>query len=151
MNINEWTPLFTPLPSCVHGAYVEWEMEWSTSQWLWPTLCVDPTLTINNLRRVTASVKKWHDLGKYRSGLGVPQAVRDKIRSNTTYKTEEEKKEALLLYYLHTVARASWQNVAGALHKLEEVTPLKAVNVFLQSTPAGEWIFQGDRYNLYVW
>ena len=67
----------------------------------------------------------------------------DKIKSNTAYKTEEEKKEALLLYYLRTVARASWQNVAGVLHGMEEVTALKAVNVFLQSTPAGELIFQG--------
>ena len=75
----------------------------------------------------------------------------DKIKSNTAYKTKKEKKEALLLYYLHTVARASWQNVAGALHRnvagalhrMEEVTALKAVNVFLQSTPAGELIFQG--------
>ena len=67
----------------------------------------------------------------------------NKIKSNTAYKTEEEKKEALLLYYLHTAARASWQNVAGVLHRMEEVTALEAVNVFLQSTPAGELIFQG--------
>ena len=89
------------------------------------------------------SVKKWEELGYYYSGLGVPRAVIKKIQSNTAYKTVEEKKEALLLYYLHTVARASWQNVAGALHWMEEVTALKAVNVFLQSTPAGELIFQG--------
>ena len=58
--------------------------------------------------------------------------------SNTAYKTEEEKKEALFLYYLNNVPRASWQNVAGALHKMEEMTALKALNVFLQSTQAGE-------------
>ena len=62
----------------------------------------------------------------------------DKIKSDTAYKTKKKKKEALLLYYLHTVARASWQNVAGALHRMKEVTALKAVNVFLHSTPAGE-------------
>ena len=67
--------------------------------------------------------------------------------SNTAYKTEEEKKEALLLYYINTVPRASWQNVAGALYWREEVTALKAVNVFLQSTPAGEMIFQGTKIN----
>ena len=88
-------------------------------------------------------MRKLKDLGYYLYGLGVPDPVIDKIQSNTAYKTEEEKKEALLLYYLHTVARASWQNVAGALHRMEEVTALKAVNVFLQSTPAGELIFQG--------
>ena len=76
----------------------------------------------------------------------------DKIKSNATlYMTEKEKKEALLLYYLHTVARASWQNVAGALHWMEEVTALKAVNVFLQSTPAGELIFQGTEIICMLW
>ena len=88
------------------------------------------------------SVKKWYELGHYDYGLGVPPAVREKIKSNTAYKAEEEKKEALLLYYLHTVAKASWQNVAGVLHWRKEVTALEAVNVFLQSTPAGELIFQ---------
>ena len=83
------------------------------------------------------------ELGDYVYGLGVPSAVIVKIKSNTAYKTKDKKKEALLLYYLNTVARVSWQNVAGALHRMEEVTALKAVNVFLQSTPAGELIFQG--------
>ena len=90
-----------------------------------------------------ASVKKWEELGDYYIALGVPGAVIDKIKTNAVYKTEKEKKEALLLYYLHTVARASWQNVAAVLHWRKEVTALKAVNVFLQSTPAGELIFQG--------
>ena len=105
----------------------------------------DPTLTINNLRSVTASVKNWDELGNYYYGLGVPAAVIDKIMSNSAYKTDEEKTEALLLYYLNTVPRASWQNVAGALYWREEVTALKAVNVFLQFTPAGELIFQGTK------
>ena len=39
--------------------------------------------------------------------------------ASTAYQTEEEKKEALLLYYLHTMPMASWQNVAGALHYQE--------------------------------
>ena len=74
----------------------------------------------------------------------------DKIKSNTAYKTEKEKKKALLLYYLRTVAKASWQNVAGVLHRMEEVTALKAVNVFLQSTPAGELIFKGTEIQIPV-
>ena len=67
----------------------------------------------------------------------------NKIKSNTEYKTEKEKKEALLLYYLQTVPMASWRNVAGALHRMEEVTALKVMNVFLQTTLAGELIIQG--------
>ena len=100
--------------------------------------CADPTLTINNLRLVTASVKKWYDLGLYDGGLRVPVAVCDDIRGNTAYKTEEEKKEALLLYYLHTMPMASWPSVAGALHYWEEKTASQAVKIFLTNTPAGQ-------------
>ena len=103
-----------------------------------PLPCADPTLTINNLCLVTASVKNWHELGRYRGGLNVPRAVRDDIKDNTAYKTEEEKKEALLLYYLHTVPMASWPSVAGALHYREEKTALQAITVFLKRTPAGQ-------------
>ena len=101
-------------------------------------ICPDPTLTINNLCQVTASVKNWYYLGRSAGGLNVPVAVCDDIRYNTAYKTEEEKKEALLLYYLHTVPMASWPNVAGALHYRKEKTALQAVNVFLKCTPAGQ-------------
>ena len=98
--------------------------------------CADPTL--NNLRLVTASVKNWYDLGRYRGGLGVPPAVRDKIRTNLDYQTEGKKKEALLLYYLHNVPMASWPHVAGVLHYRKEKTALQAVKNFLKDTPAGQ-------------
>ena len=62
----------------------------------------------------------------------------DDIRGNTAYKTEEEKKKALLLYYLHTMPMASWPSVAGALHYREEKTASLAVQVFLKDTAAGQ-------------
>ena len=102
-----------------------------------PPPCADPSLTINNLRLVTASVKNWYDLGHYAGGLGVPEAVRDEIRYNTNYQTEEEKKEALLVYYLHNVPMASWPSVAGALHYREEKTALQAVKAFLKDIATG--------------
>ena len=108
-----------------------------------PTPCADPTLTINNLRLVMASVKNWYGLGWYIGGLCVPDAVCDEIRTSTAYQTEKEKKEALLLYYLDTMPMASWQNVAGALHHQEEETALQAVKVFLNLTIAGQLILQG--------
>ena len=104
-----------------------------------PPPCADPTLTINNLRLVTASVENWYDLGQdYGGSLNVPRAVCDDIRDNTAYKTEEEKKVALLLYYLHTMPMASWPSVAGALHFREEKTASQAVKIFLIHTPAGQ-------------
>ena len=103
-----------------------------------PPPCADPTLTISNLRLVTASVENWYDLGPYAGSLCVPTAVCDDIRDNTAYKTEEEKKEALLLYYLHTMPMASWPSVAGALHYREEKTASQAVKIFLEHAPAGQ-------------
>ena len=103
-----------------------------------PPPCADPTLTTNNLRLVTASVEKWYDLGWYRGGLNVPEAVCEDIRHNTAYKTEEEKKKALLLYYLRTMPMASWPSVAGALHFREEKTASQAVQIFLKRAPAGQ-------------
>ena len=100
--------------------------------------CADPTLT-NNLFQALASVHDWHRLGcggVYGDvGLGVPVAVCGEVRDSANYQTEEEKKKAMLLYYLHTVPQPSWQNVAGTLYGVEEVTALEAVKVFLKHTP----------------
>ena len=90
-----------------------------------------------------ASVKNWYRLGLSTGGLYVPVAVCDEIRDSTAYQTEEEKKEALLLYYLHTMPMASWHNVAGALHFRKEETALQAVKALLKFTPAGQLILQG--------
>ena len=62
----------------------------------------------------------------------------DEIKDNTDYQTEEEKKEALLLYYLRTMPMASWPSFAGALHYREETTASQAVKVFLKDIPAGQ-------------
>ena len=97
-----------------------------------PTPCADPTLTSNNLLQALASVHDWHTLGW--DGLGVPTAVCNEISDSADYQTVEEKKKAMLLYYLHTVPQPSWQNVAGALYMMEEVTALEAVKVFLKHT-----------------
>ena len=61
------------------------------------------------------------------------------IRDSTDYKTEEEKKAAMLKYFLDTVPMASWQMVAGALHWWEEEKELKMVKPFLP--PSGQSVF----------
>ena len=99
-----------------------------------PTFCADPTLNINNLRLVMVSVKDWYLLGRFIGGLDLPSAVCDDIQSSHVYKTEEEKKEALLLYFLRYSPNASWQYIVGALHFLEEVIALKAAKAFLKYT-----------------
>ena len=103
-----------------------------------PTPYADPTLNIKNLCLVMASVMMWCELGWYPGGLTVPYSVCAAIRANPAYKTDEEKREALLLYYLQTVSVASWQHVAGALQYREEAKALQAVKDFLKHIPAGE-------------
>ena len=100
------------------------------------SLCADLTLTINNLRLVTASLENWDGLGHYDSGLGVPAGVCNKI--NTSYKSEDERKKALLRYYLDHVPMASWPSVAGALYFIKDKAALQAVKNFLQHTPGGQ-------------
>ena len=90
------------------------------------------------------SVKDWYHLGHFITGLGVPDSVLDEIRDSTDYKTEEEKKAALLQYFLYSVQMASWQTVAGALHYWEEKKALQMVKAFLP--PPGESIFLGMYY-----
>ena len=107
---------------------------------VYPTPCADSTLTINNLLQALASVHDWHSLGcgdvYVGTGLGVPDAVCNEIMASADYQTEEEKKKAMLLYYLRTVPQTSWQTIAGVLYRREEeVTALEAVKVFLKHTP----------------
>ena len=83
------------------------------------------------------SVVNWYKLGDYISGLGVPYAVRDEIKINTAYKTEEDKKEALLRYFLKNVPMASWEKVAGALYRMKEKTALEAFKAIMILRPTG--------------
>ena len=98
---------------------------------LCPSLCADSTLTINNLRTVTSSVRDLYDLGDYLSGLGVPRPVLNEISANPPMTTEEDKKTEVLLYFLRNVPMASWERVAGALYYMKEERALQAVKKFL--------------------
>ena len=97
---------------------------------LCPSLCADSTLTINNLRTVTSSVRDWYDLGGYCYGLGVPGPVLAEIRTNPAM-TEEDKRTEVLLYFLRNDPMASWERVAGALYWMKEERALQAVKKFL--------------------
>ena len=94
------------------------------------------------------SVKDWYNLGDFSYALGVPGSVCDQIRASTDYKTEEEKKAALLQYFLDNVPMASWQTVAGALHWREEKEALQMVQAFLP--PSGESVFLGICCHYYI-
>ena len=91
---------------------------------LCPSLCADSTLTINNLRTVTSSLRDLYRLGHYISGLGVPPRVLSEIRDNPAM-TEEDKRTEVLLYFLRNVPMASWEMVAGALYRRKEERAVK--------------------------
>ena len=97
---------------------------------LCPSLCADSTLTINNLRTVTSSVRNWYGLGEYGYGLGVPDPVLEEISANPAM-TEEDKRTEVLLYFLRNVPMVSWERVAGALYWRKEERALQAVKKFL--------------------
>ena len=97
---------------------------------LCPSLCADSTLTINNLRTVTSSVRDWYGLGHYTYGLGVPGLVLNEIRGNPAM-TEEDKRTEVLLYFLRNVPMVSWERVAGALYWMKEERAIQAVKKFL--------------------
>ena len=97
---------------------------------LCPSLCADSTLTINNLRTVTSSVRDWYDLGHYHHGLGVPDLVLSEIRANPAM-TEDDKRTEVFLYFLRNVPMASWERVAGVLYDMKEEMALQAVKKFL--------------------
>ena len=93
-------------------------------------LCADSTLTINNLRTVTSSVRDWYRLGDYDYGLGVPRPVLREIRDNPAM-TEEDKRTEVLLYFLRNVPMSSWERVAGVLYWRKKERELQAVKKFL--------------------
>ena len=97
---------------------------------LCPSLCADSTLTINNLRTVTSSVRDWYRLGNYLYGLGVPPRVLNEIRDNPAM-TEEDKRTEALLYFLRNDPMASWERVAGVLYRMKEERALQSVKKFL--------------------
>ncbi len=62
----------------------------------------DPTITEEKVNRVMEEVRDWWEVGH---SLGVPHSRMNQIKD--THSTEEEKKCALVRYYLQTVHDAS--------------------------------------------
>ena len=58
----------------------------------------------------------------------------DQIRASRSYSSEEEKRVAVLQYYLQTVPGVSWGRIAGVLWYLEEHTALETVRQYLPYT-----------------
>ena len=66
--------------------------------------------------------------------LGVPYSVYFQIIDNPSYSIEEERREAMILYFLNNIPLASWATLAGRLYSEEQSVSLEAVRKYLHHT-----------------
>ena len=98
-----------------------------------PCVChctLDASLTPHNILTATSTAV----LGGLCNCLGVRVSVYDQIMANSSYSTEEERREALIVYFLNTIPLASWATLARELYKREERHSLEAVRKYLHHT-----------------
>ena len=87
----------------------------------------DASFTPHNILTTTSTVNLVGLVGC----LGLPVSVYYQIRDNSSYSTEEEKREAMIAYFLNTKPLASWATLAGGLYRKEENVSLEAVRKYL--------------------
>lgn len=71
--------------------------------------------------------------------IGVPVTVQNRLKENKPYFSEDEKRMAVLQYYVDTVPGASWGRIAGVLWYLQEHTALDTVRQYLPKGEHGSW------------
>ena len=74
------------------------------------------------------------DLDDLNRALGVPDSVYPQIKANPSYSTQEERREAMILYFLNNIPLASWATLAGRLYRKEQSVSLEAVRKYLHHT-----------------
>ena len=96
----------------------------------------DPTLTLENISTVTATVPlKGDKLGG--SVLLVPRSKYEKIRRQSS--TAAEERERLICYYLNYSPYANWGDLAGRLYRGQHHDALSAARRFIKTEP-GEFV-----------
>ena len=96
----------------------------------------DPTLTLENISTVTATVPlKGDKLGG--SVLLVPRSKCEEIRRQSS--TAAEEREKLISYYLNYSEYASWGDLAGRLYREQHHDALSAARRFIKTEP-GEFV-----------
>ena len=91
----------------------------------------DSTLTIQNVTRARTGMV--YSRG-FSSNLGVPGPILDDIQLR--YSTDDQRKLAVVEYYLHYAPGASWSHLAGELYYREQEGALQHIQRYLQR-PAG--------------
>lgn len=75
---------------------------------------IECSLTLVNLHTVLEGVEDWWRLAFW---MNIPNAKLNEI--DTTYQTDVEKKNAVLLVYLHQHPAPSWRGVAFVLYRMD--------------------------------
>ena len=107
----EWFPI--PTSRCTVNRMLLCRVNTHTSY----IVIAEPTLTYENVLEVLQSVpaKKWDDLA---FALQIPISKRDQIEKQ--FRTPEQRREALVTYWLQVGPNASWEMLAGALYFWEK-------------------------------
>ena len=99
-------------------------------------ILLDPTLTLENISTVTATVPlEGDELGG--RILLVPVREREEIRQQSS--TAAEERERLISYYLNYSEYASWADLAGRLYRGQHHDALSAARRFIKTEP-GEFV-----------
>ena len=95
-----------------------------------PYLYPDASYTLSNIYQATS------DVGYYylRYCLRVPRNVHKQIDANTSYPTEEKKRQAMIAYNLNNTPLACWVTIAGELYYMKIHVSLEAVRKYLHHT-----------------
>ena len=103
-----------------------------------PLISTDPTLSLENISTVTATlpIEEVNYLSGSELGgivLGVPGSKCREIHRQSS--TDAEEREALIRYYLNYSPYASWSHLAGKLYQRQHLEALSAAKKFIKTEP----------------
>ena len=95
----------------------------------------DSSLTPSNLTSALDSLpdEMWEKFG---SNLNVPQSTLDKIKSQ--FRTDGERKDALLSVYVTEHPRPTWEHVSDVLYRMDDEKCHRTLDIVQSKYPTGE-------------
>ena len=98
-------------------------------------LSADTSLTPHLLLPALSTVRHFWEGDGLLDALGILHSVRNQVRQDPSYSSEDERRMAVLQYCLQTLPGVSWGMIAGVLWLLEEHTALETVRPYLPHKP----------------
>ena len=91
------------------------------------SLTADVPLTVKNVCKAVEAVRDWNNLGVY---LNVPKSKRGEIRQR--YSTTDDRKQAVVAYWIKIDPIPSWRRVIRALGRMGEHQVADAVRPYAE-------------------